>query len=107
MRLDERMNDAAGKEMPLEELLDIWTKRYPPLRFRIEDVAFRAANRESPARMAVKMPGAHDKRLGDLLKDILAQINCTYEIIGDTVAILPLPRSNGERRPLAKHCPLT
>ncbi|MHB1426002.1 MAG: outer membrane protein assembly factor BamB family protein [Gemmataceae bacterium] len=91
LRLDERINEALGREIPLEEMLESWTKRYPPLRFRIEETAFRAANRESPARMGVKMPAVRDKRLGDVIKDVLAPINCTFEIIGDTVVLVPLP----------------
>jgi len=92
LRLGERITDEVGtKEMPLEEMLDQWTKRFPPLRFRIEEKAFRNANRDLPAQSGVKMPPVKDRRLGDILKDMLTGIKCTYEIIGDTIVILPAP----------------
>jgi outer membrane protein assembly factor BamB len=92
LRLDERIIDDIGiKEVPLEEMLDRLAKKFPPLRFRIEDTPFRDANRDSPAQMNVKMPPVKDKKLGDVLKDMLAAAQCTYEIIGDTIVILPAP----------------
>ncbi len=90
LRLEERITDDVGiPEIPLVEMLDRLAKRFPPLRFRIEETAFREANRDSPAQAGVKMPSVKDKKLGDVLKDMLAVIQCTYEIIGDTVVILP------------------
>lgn len=92
LRLDQRISDDVGTpEMPLQEMLDRWTKKYPPLRFRIEGAAFRDANRDSPALAKVKMPQIKDKRLRDVLADMLAAIQCAYEIIGDAVVILPAP----------------
>jgi outer membrane protein assembly factor BamB len=92
LRLQERITDDIGiKEVPLEEMLDRLAKRFPPLRFRIEETAFRDANRDSPAQLGVKMPPVKDKKLGDVLKDIFAAVQCTYEIIGDTIVILPAP----------------
>jgi outer membrane protein assembly factor BamB len=92
LRLDQRITDDVGTpEMPLQEMLDRWSKRYPPLKFRIEEAAFRDANRDSPAQSPVKMPQIEDKRLRDVLADMLAAIQCAYEIIGDTVVILPAP----------------
>jgi outer membrane protein assembly factor BamB len=92
LRLNERITDDIGiKEIPLEEMLDRWAKKYPPLRFRIEEAVFRDANRDSPAQMPVKMLPVKDKRLGDVLREMLAAIQCTYQIIGETVVIVPLP----------------
>lgn len=92
LRLDQRVTDEVGMpEGPLEEMLDRWTKRFPPLRFRIEGAAFRDANRDSPAQTNVKMPPIRDKRLRDVLADMLAAIQCSYEIIGDTIVIVPAP----------------
>ncbi len=72
-------------------MLDRWTKRFPWLRFQIEEAAFQQAGRESPARMIVKVPEIKEKKLGDVLRDMLASIQCAYEIIGETIAILPIP----------------
>jgi outer membrane protein assembly factor BamB len=92
LRLNEHITDDIGtKEVPLEEMLDRWAKKYPPLRFRIEEAAFRDANRDSPAQLGVKMAPVKDKRLSDVLREMLAAIQCTYQIIGDTVVIVPLP----------------
>jgi outer membrane protein assembly factor BamB len=92
LRLNEHITDDIGmKETPLEEMLDRWAKKYPPLRFRIEEAAFRDANRDSPAHSPVKMLPVKDKRLGDVLREMLAAIQCSYQIIGETVVIVPLP----------------
>jgi outer membrane protein assembly factor BamB len=90
LRLAQPIDDSTGTpEMPLNEMLESWTRRFPPLRFRIEEGAFRDADRDSPVRAMVKMPKVKDKQLGAVLKDMLAAIQCVYEIIGDTVVILP------------------
>jgi outer membrane protein assembly factor BamB len=92
LRLSDRITDDIGtKEIPLEEMLDRLAKRFPPLRFRIEVTAFRDANRDSPVQLPVKMAPVKDKQLGVVIKDILASIQCVYEIIGDTIVILPAP----------------
>jgi outer membrane protein assembly factor BamB len=92
VRLSDRITDDIGsKEIPLEEMLDRFAKRFPPLRFRIEEAAFRDAGRESPAQMPVKLAPIKDKPLGLVIKDILATVQCVYEIIGDTIVILPAP----------------
>lgn len=91
-RLEQRTTDNVGtREIPLDEFLASWTKLYPPLRFRIEEVAFQQAGRELPARAIVRMPAVKDRRLGDILRDMLAAIQCVYEVIGDNVVILPVP----------------
>jgi outer membrane protein assembly factor BamB len=97
LRLDQRITDNIGtRETPLDEMLASWTKRYPPLRFRIEEDVFRAAGRELPTRATVRTPPVRDRRLGDVLRDMLASIQCIYEIIGDTVVILPAPAAAPE-----------
>ncbi len=82
---------AAMPEMALRDMLASWSKRFPPLRFRIEEDAFRDAKRDSPAGANVKMPAVKDKPLGAVLKDMLAAIQCAYEVIGDTIVIVPAP----------------
>jgi len=92
LRLEERITDDAGmREGTLEDMLDRWAKRFPPLRFRIEGAAFRDANRDSPAQLNVKVPPVKDRRLRDVLAEMLAAIKCSYEIVGNTVVILPAP----------------
>lgn len=91
LRLQKPISDVGTPEMSLNEMLVSWSRRFPPLRFRIEFEAFRDAERDSPERAGVKMPEVKDKPLGEVLKDMLAVIQCKYEIIGDTVVILPAP----------------
>jgi hypothetical protein len=90
-RLEERVTDVGTPDLPLDEMLDRWTKLFPWLRFQIEETAFQQLGRESPARILVKVPQIKDKKLGDVLRDMLASVQCAYEIIGDTIAILPIP----------------
>jgi outer membrane protein assembly factor BamB len=90
LRLADLINDPGTPPMLLSDMLAMWTKRYPPLRFRFEEGAFRDAEREPPGGLNVKMPAVKDKALGDVLKDMLAPLKCTYEIVGDTILILPL-----------------
>jgi outer membrane protein assembly factor BamB len=89
--LDQRVTDVGTPDLPLDEMLERWTKRFPLLRFQIEEAAFQQAGRDPPTRTLVKVPRIRDKRLGDVLRDMLASIQCVYEIIGDTVVILPIP----------------
>lgn len=92
IRLAQRFTDEIGtEEMSLTDMLVRWSKRYPPLRFRIEKDAFRDANRDTPEEARVKMERVKDKPLGEVLQDMLTPIKCTYEIIADTIVILPAP----------------
>jgi hypothetical protein len=91
VRLSEPLTDDGTKEMALRDMLEIWTQRFSPLRFQIYEAAFQTAGRESPAGAIVKMNRVQAKPLGVVLKDMLAAIKCTYEIIGPMVVILPAP----------------
>ncbi len=91
IRLDQIIDDLGSAKMPLSDLLANWSKRYPPLQFRIDEDAFKAAERESPARAPVVAPRADRKKLGEILKAVLDQVKCVYEVLDDTVMILPAP----------------
>jgi outer membrane protein assembly factor BamB len=78
-------------EMSLSDMLVRWSRQFPPLRFRIEEAAFRNADRDPPREARVKMERVKDKPLGEVLQDMLTPIKCTYEIIADTIVILPAP----------------
>jgi outer membrane protein assembly factor BamB len=79
----------AGPETALRLLLIDWTKRYPPLQFRIDEQAFKAAEMESPEGAKVKMVKLDNKPLGDAIKAVLAQAKSAFEIVGDTLVIVP------------------
>jgi outer membrane protein assembly factor BamB len=89
IRLSEPIDDPGSPPMTLRALLDDWTKRFPPLKFRIAEQGYKLAGRESPAESQVKAPRADKKPLGEVLKLVLDQVKSVYEIVGDTVVILP------------------
>jgi outer membrane protein assembly factor BamB len=92
LRLEQPFTDDVGTpEMPLRDMLVSWQRRMPVLRFRIEESAFRDAHRDTPEGERVKMDKVMGKPLGAVLRDMLASINCVYEVIGDTIVILPAP----------------
>jgi hypothetical protein len=89
-KLSELMDDPGTKPMSLRDLLDSWTKRFPPLKFRIAENAFRRAGLESPAERNVKVPPVDRKPIGEVLKEVLAPITCGFDVVGDTVVIIPV-----------------
>jgi outer membrane protein assembly factor BamB len=91
IRLSELVSLPATPPMALRDMLLSWSQRFPPLRFRIEERLFREAGRESPAGENVKMLDVKDKPLGEVIKGVLATINCTYDFAGDLILIVPAP----------------
>lgn len=91
IRLSEIVSLPASPRMALRDMLMSWSQRFPPLRFRIEERLFRDAGRESPAGEDVKLPDVKDKPLGTVIQNVLATINCKYELAGDMLLILPAP----------------
>ena len=89
IKLAETFPDAVVPKMPLRDLLENWTKRFPPLKFRIAERAFKAANVESPAAQGVAVPQADRKTFAIVLKNVLDQAKCVYQVVDDTVVILP------------------
>ncbi len=89
IRLAEVVNLPDTPVMSLRDMLASLTARFKPLTFRIEEGLFREAGRESPAGENVKIQNVRDKTLSAAIKAILAPINCTFELAGDTILILP------------------
>jgi outer membrane protein assembly factor BamB len=89
VKLMEPIDDVGTPKMALRDLLPLWAQRYPPLKFRIDANAFKAAMRESPEGENVQVPKVDQQPLGDVIKGVLNQIKCTYEVIADTIMILP------------------
>jgi outer membrane protein assembly factor BamB len=96
IKLKQPMGEEAPRQI-LRDLLDSWTKRYPPLKFRIAERAFKNVERESPAAKAVTLPRGDRLSLGDALKEALATIKCTFTVVGDTIVILPAAEEAPER----------
>ena len=94
IKLSEPMDDVGTADISLKVLLDNWTKRFPPLKFRIAENAFKRANLDSPAEKTVKVNRVDHKPIGEVLEDVLSRIKdtkCTFDVIGDTVVIIPAP----------------
>jgi outer membrane protein assembly factor BamB len=92
IKLSEPMDDKGTPEISLKDLLDSWTKRFPPLKFRIAENAFKKAEMDSPAEKNVKVNPVDHKPIGEVLQDVLSRIKdtkCTFDVIGDTVVIIP------------------
>jgi outer membrane protein assembly factor BamB len=89
IKLSQPMDDIGTKPMALRNLLDSWTKRFPPLKFRIAENAFKRMDIESPAEKNVKIPPVDRKPIGEVLQGLLDPIKCTFDVIGDTVVIIP------------------
>jgi hypothetical protein len=89
LKLAEPIDDVGTAKMALRDFLPLWAKRYPPLKFRIAENAFKLAGRETPAGENVQVPKVEQKPMGDVLRDVLNQAKCTFDVIADTIVILP------------------
>lgn len=89
LKLAEPIDDVGTPKMALRDFLPLWAKRYPPLKFRIDENAFKLAGRETPTGENVQVPKVEQKPMGDVLKDVLTQAKCTFEVIADSIVILP------------------
>ncbi len=89
LRLSDPVSLAGIPKIKLRDLLDKWSRDYPVLKFKINEDAFQKAMMESPAQKEVKLLPVDDKPLGDVLQVVLDQVKAIYEVIDDTVWILP------------------
>lgn len=91
IKLTDPMDDPGVQKIALKALLDSWTKRFPPLKFRIDENEFKKADRESPADKDVSVPRVDHRPIGEVLGEILDQkdIKSTFAVVGDTVVIYP------------------
>jgi outer membrane protein assembly factor BamB len=90
IRLNEPITDPGTPKVPLRDLMDNWSKRYPPVKFRIDEAAFTRAEVESPAAKVVQVPKVDGKPLGEVLRTVLGQVKATFEVVEDTVLIVPI-----------------
>jgi outer membrane protein assembly factor BamB len=87
-RLAQPISDAGGKQVTLRELLDGLADKYR-LKFNIDDRAFKDASIEPIGPKLVTFPAVQNKPLGEVLQQILASVGARYDIIEDTILILP------------------
>jgi len=89
LRLADPVTMAGIPKIKLRDLLDKWSRDYPVLKFKINEDAFQKAMIESPTAKEVKLLPVDDKPLGDVLQSVLDQVKAVFEVIDDTVWILP------------------
>jgi outer membrane protein assembly factor BamB len=79
-----------AKAAPLREVLNSLRTKYG-LKFTIAERAFKEAGLEDAAKRPVTIPRLEKRPLGEVLQRILDQIKATYQVVDDTILIVPGP----------------
>jgi outer membrane protein assembly factor BamB len=87
-----------AKLVTLAETLDAVGTKYK-LKFTIADRAFRDLGLEPIGAKLVRFPKVENKPLGEVIQQILTPLGATYEIIEDTVLIIPGVPQPGAKMP--------
>jgi outer membrane protein assembly factor BamB len=87
-KLARKVSTKAVDALPLAEVLEGFRQRYGIAVF-LSDRAFVDAGMQSVRDKPVLQPRVENLEVGELLKNILTQVNGTYEIVGDTVHVVP------------------
>lgn len=82
------VTDPGSKPTSLRDMLDNLKQKYK-VNFLIAERAFKDAGREQPAGKLVQFPKVTEAPLGDALNQMLRPIGATFEVISDTVVIIP------------------
>lgn len=87
--LNRPINEKAGEQdQTIREMLRDLSKRYG-IQIFIADKAFKAEKRESVSDRLAKFPRADNIPLKDVLKLILEPLEARFEVVGDTIQVLP------------------
>jgi outer membrane protein assembly factor BamB len=87
-KLAQLVTEPGGKPDTLRIALTALTKKYG-LKFTVVDRAFKEAGVEGVQEKEIKLPRVDKKPLGTLLDLILQQVGGTYEVVDDTLVIIP------------------
>jgi outer membrane protein assembly factor BamB len=87
-----------AKQVTLAETLDALVAKYN-IKFSIADRAFRDLGLEPIGPKLVIFPKVEKKPLGEVIQDILTPMGATYEIVEDTILIIPGVPEPGARMP--------
>jgi outer membrane protein assembly factor BamB len=82
------ITDPGSKPTSLRDMVDALKQKYK-VNFLIAERAFKDAGREQPAGKLVQFPKVTEVPLGDALNQMLRPIGATFEVISDTVVIIP------------------
>lgn len=86
--LETPITEADGGEKPLKEALDIISKKYM-INFEISKKAFLDGKIEGIEDRPVKLTAIDNKPLNEWLKEILGQIQVSFQPVGDKVLLFP------------------
>ncbi|MFO0876760.1 MAG: PQQ-binding-like beta-propeller repeat protein [Gemmataceae bacterium] len=87
-RLAQTINAPAAKETSLRDVLLDMRKKYG-IHSVVAQRAFQEARQPNPEEQLVKTPAAENRPLGDHLQRILNQVNATYQVVENTILIIP------------------
>ncbi len=86
--LGRAVTEPGSKPTSLRDMLDTLKQKYK-VNFIIAERAFKDAGRDQPAGKLVQFPKVTEVPLGDALNQMLRPIGATFEVISDTVVIIP------------------
>jgi hypothetical protein len=87
-KLAQAISDGGGRTLSIRDVLNDWAKRYG-LTFKIAEQAFAQAGGEPFGTRQVTFPRVDNRPLGEVLQQLLTQAGSTYQIVGDTILIVP------------------
>jgi outer membrane protein assembly factor BamB len=87
-KLSQLITDPGSKPTPLTTLLENFQAKYG-LRIQISERAFEDAGIELPGPRLVAIPKTENRPLGDLIQGILGQVGARFEIVEDTILVVP------------------
>jgi hypothetical protein len=87
-KLAQAITDGGGRVMSVGDLLADFRKRYN-LTFKVADQAFKQAGGESILTRQVTFPRVDNRPLSEVLQQMLSQANSAYQVVGDTILIVP------------------
>jgi outer membrane protein assembly factor BamB len=90
-KLAQPVNDPGGRPTPLATVLETFQAKYA-VRIQIADRAFTEVGMEPPGPRLVAIPKVDNLPLGEVLARILGQVSAKFDVVEDTVVVLPAPR---------------
>ena len=87
-RLAQLVNFEPGEPQPLSRFLED-IRRVHGVKSFVSEKSFRENNLPLPVDLKVKVPKKDKAPLGDVIQDVLAQINCKFAPLGDEIFIIP------------------
>ena len=87
-KLARKVSDKGADALPLADVLDSFRRKYS-IDIFLSDKAFADAGIQSIKDKPVTQPRVDNMEVGEVLKGILAKVDASYAIVGDTIHVLP------------------